>query len=139
MPDSWWPCRLWPTRLLCPWDSPGKNTGVGCHSLLQGIFLTQGSNPGLQHCRRILYHLSHQGNQSTSTLFKSSPSLVGVSGRAFNTSLLSPLPLSYLLPHPAPPTPNFFSTIAKPISFKISMTLFYSKPSRTSDFTENRS
>ena len=35
------------TRLLCPWDSPGKNTGVGCHFLLQGIFLTQGSNPSL--------------------------------------------------------------------------------------------
>ena len=35
------------TRLLCPWDSPGKNTGVGCHALLQGIFLTQGSNPCL--------------------------------------------------------------------------------------------
>jgi len=39
--------------------SPGKNTGVGCHALLQGIFPTQGSNPGLRHCRRILYHLSH--------------------------------------------------------------------------------
>ena len=37
----------------------GKNTGVGCHFLLQGIFLTQGSNPGLLHCRQILYHLSH--------------------------------------------------------------------------------
>ena len=37
------------TRLLCPWDSPGKNTGVGCHFLLQGIFLTQGSNPSLLH------------------------------------------------------------------------------------------
>ena len=45
-----------------PWDFPGKNTGVGCHSLSQGIFLIQGSNPGLQHCRQILYHLSHQGN-----------------------------------------------------------------------------
>ena len=41
--------------------SPGKNTGVGCYVLLQGIFLTQGSNPGLPHCRWILYHLSHQG------------------------------------------------------------------------------
>ena len=51
---------LQPARLLCPWDSPGKNTGVCCHSLLQGIFLTQGLNPGLQHCRQILYHLSHQ-------------------------------------------------------------------------------
>ena len=45
---------LGPTRFLCPWDSPGKNTGVGCHSLLQGIFPAQGSNPGLLHCRQIL-------------------------------------------------------------------------------------
>ena len=44
------------------WDSPGRNTGVGCHALLQGIFPNQGSNPGLPHCRRILYHLSHQGS-----------------------------------------------------------------------------
>ena len=52
----------WPARFLCPRDSPGKNTGVGCHSLLQGIFPTQGSNPGLPHCRWILYHLSHHRN-----------------------------------------------------------------------------
>ena len=45
---------------LCPWDFPGKNTGVGCHFLLHGIFPTQGSNPGLSHCRQILYRLSHQ-------------------------------------------------------------------------------
>ena len=43
-------------------DSPGKNTGVGCHALLQGIFPTQGSNPDLPHCRQILYQLSHQGS-----------------------------------------------------------------------------
>ena len=43
-------------------DSWGKNTGVGCHAALQGIFLTQGLNPGLLHCRYILYHLSHQGS-----------------------------------------------------------------------------
>ena len=43
-------------------DSPGKNTGVGCHALLQGIFPTQGLNPGVPHCRQILYHLSHQGS-----------------------------------------------------------------------------
>ena len=42
--------------------SPGKNTGVGCHALLQEIFLTQGSNSGLPHCSQILYHLSHQGS-----------------------------------------------------------------------------
>ena len=50
-----------PARLLCPWDSPGKNTGVGCHVLLQGIFPTQGSNPGLPHNRQILNRLNHQG------------------------------------------------------------------------------
>ena len=42
-------------------DSPGKNTEVGFHALLQGIFPNQGSNPGLLHCGQILYHLSHQG------------------------------------------------------------------------------
>ena len=57
----WLFVTLWlePARLLCPWDSPGKNTRVCCHFLLQAIFLTQGSNPGLLHCRKILYHLSH--------------------------------------------------------------------------------
>ena len=59
--DSLWPCGLQTTRLLCPWDSPGKNTGVGCHFLFQGIFPTQRSNPGLLHCRQMLYHPSHQG------------------------------------------------------------------------------
>ena len=46
-----------PTRLLCAWNSPGKNAGVGGHSLLQGIFLTKGLNPGLLHCGLILYRL----------------------------------------------------------------------------------
>ena len=62
MSDSVWPHGLRPARLLCPWGFPGKNTGVGCHFLLQGIFLTQGSNSGLLHCRKILYRLSHQGS-----------------------------------------------------------------------------
>ena len=56
-----------PSRLLCPWDSPGKNTGVGCHSLLQGIFLTQGLNPRLcVSCigRRVLYRWHHLGRLS---------------------------------------------------------------------------
>ena len=43
-------------------DSPGKNTGVGCHALPHGILPTQGLNPGLPHCRQILYHLSDQGS-----------------------------------------------------------------------------
>ena len=47
--------------LLHWWDFSGKNTGVGCHFLLQEIFLTQGLNPGLPQCRQTLYHLSHQG------------------------------------------------------------------------------
>ena len=62
MSDSLGPHGLQHTRLLCPWNSPGKNTGMGCHVLLQGIFPTQGLNPGLPHCRRTLYHLSHQGS-----------------------------------------------------------------------------
>ena len=47
LPNSLQPHGLKLTRLFCPWDSPGKDTGAGCHFLLQGIFLTQGSNPGL--------------------------------------------------------------------------------------------
>ena len=43
-------------------DSPGNDTGVGCHALLQGIVPTQGSNPGLLHCRWIIYHLRHRGS-----------------------------------------------------------------------------
>ena len=54
--DSLQPHELEPARLLCPWDSPGKNARVGCHALLQGIFPTQGLNPGLPHGRCILYH-----------------------------------------------------------------------------------
>ena len=53
---------LRPHGLYSPWSSPGHNTGVGSHSLLQGIFSSQGSNPGLPHCRQILYQLSHQGS-----------------------------------------------------------------------------
>ena len=53
---------LWPHGLYSPWNSLGQNTGVGSLSLLQGIFPTQGSNPGLLHCRQILYQLSHKGS-----------------------------------------------------------------------------
>ena len=51
---------LWPHGLYNPWNSPGQNTVVGSFFLLQGIFPTQGLNPGLPHCRQILYQLSHQ-------------------------------------------------------------------------------
>ena len=53
---------LQPDGLHSPWNSPRQNTGVGSLSLLQGIFPTQGSNPGLLHCRWILPQLSHQGS-----------------------------------------------------------------------------
>ena len=66
MIDSLRPHELQSTRLLCPWDSPGKNTWMSCHSLLQGIFLTQVSNPGLLCCRQTLYRLSYEGTSPTS-------------------------------------------------------------------------
>ena len=53
---------LWPHRLYSPWSFPSQNTGVGSHSLLQGIFSIQGSNLGLLHCRQILYQQTHQGS-----------------------------------------------------------------------------
>ena len=52
----------WHNRLYSPWNFPGQNTGIGSCSLLQGILPTQRSNPGLPHCRWILYQLSHQGS-----------------------------------------------------------------------------
>ena len=65
---------LRPHVIYSPWTSPDQNIGVGSLSLLQGIFPTQGSNPGLPHCRQILYQLSHKGSpvpsrSSTETLF----------------------------------------------------------------------
>ena len=53
---------LRPLGLYSPWNFPGQNTGMSSLSLLQGIFPTQGSNPGLPHCRKILYQLSHKGS-----------------------------------------------------------------------------
>ena len=52
---------LQPAMPLLAWNSPGKSTGVGCH-FSRGIFPTQGLNPGLLHCRQILYQLSHEGS-----------------------------------------------------------------------------
>ena len=63
--ESLWPLGLRPVRLLCPWDFPGKNTGGGCHFLLQGIFLTQGSNPSLLHWQADFLPRSHLGSLST--------------------------------------------------------------------------
>ena len=54
--------------LYSPWNSPGQNTGVGSLPLLQGIFPTQETNPGLPHCRQFLYQLSHQGKLKTGSV-----------------------------------------------------------------------
>ena len=61
------PHGLQPTRLLCPWDFPGKNTGVGYHFLLQGIFLTQGLNQSVLHYRQILYYCTTDAVAPTKT------------------------------------------------------------------------
>ena len=58
---------------LHPWNSPCKNTRVGCHVLLQGIFPTQESDPGLRHCRQILSQLSHQGRLTVPRFFQTRP------------------------------------------------------------------
>ena len=88
MPCAWSLSRvqlfatLWTVvyRLRCPWDSPSKNIGVGCPSLLQGIFPTQGSNSGLPHRRRNLYRLSHQKSPA-SIYFSSNPLLYSLDQR----------------------------------------------------------
>ena len=100
-------------------DSPGKNTGVDCHSLLQGIFPTQGSNPGLLHCRGILYHLSHQGSPRTlewvaypfsrGTSWPRNQTEVSYIPHDFFTSWATRKALSFL-PFP-PPHPSQFSSV----------------------------
>ena len=85
---------LQPHVLYSSWNSPGQNTGVGSHSLLQGIFPTQGLNPGLPLCRQILYQLSHQGSlrilewvaypfSGGSSLRRNKPGVTCIAGRFF--------------------------------------------------------
>ena len=64
-PTLWDPMDCGPPGSSVHEDSPGKNTRVGCHALLQGIFPTQGSNPGLPHCTWILCRVSYQGSSCT--------------------------------------------------------------------------
>ena len=85
-------------RLLCAWNSPGQNTGVGSLSLLQGIFPTQGSNPGLPHCRWILYQLSHKG----------SPRILEAECAA---TLLSCSSLLHPCPSSRPPAPSLLPSL----------------------------
>ena len=73
--------------LFCPWDFLGKSTGMGCHCLLQGIFWTQGSNPGLPHCKQTLYPLSHQGSLSNLATNQNFHSLLFEFGEGSGTPL----------------------------------------------------
>ena len=68
------PWTVQPYKLLCACDSPGKNTGMGCHFLLQGIFSTQGWNLDLLHCRQTLYCLSHQEKRTARGMLWNMPS-----------------------------------------------------------------
>ena len=122
MSDSLQPHGLKPTRLLCPWDSPGKNTGGGCHFLLQGIFLTQGSNPCL------LYLLHWQAGSLYTLIY---PFFFGFPSHLGHHRALSRVPCAiqqdyisylfytqqciYVIPnfpiHPTPPSPPWYPYI----------------------------
>jgi len=86
------------------WHSSGHNTGVGRLSLLQGIFSTQGSNPGLPYCRQIFYQLSHQGSPLTPSSLSNKESArnardqssIPVSGRSLGEGNGNPLQYSFL-------------------------------------------
>ena len=81
-------------------DSPGKNIGMGCHALHQGIFPTQRSNPGPQHCRRILYHLSHQRSPKNTGMGKLSLLQGNFVTQELNRGLLHCRQIHYLLSYP---------------------------------------
>ena len=71
------------TASFCPWDPPGKNTGVGCHCLPQGIFLAQGLNPGLLHFRQILKDRDQVGKVSGSQIVECRPEIILLTGELF--------------------------------------------------------
>ena len=106
---------LEPTRLLRPWNFPGKSPGVGCHFLLQGIFPTQGSNLGLLHCRQTLYRLSHQGSPMwLASGPHSSASAQSRHGQGLSECILSGLmtPNSYAYDsYPVPLSPGVLSCL----------------------------
>ena len=109
MSDSLQPHGLQPTRPLCPWDFPGKNTRVVRHSLLQGIFPTQESNSSLLPCRRILYYLSYQGDPMVSA--PKSPNLQGghvlkLGSVQFSLSVMSDSLRPHELQHARLPCPS---------------------------------
>ena len=93
------------TKLLRPWDFQGKSTGVGCHFLLQGIFPTQGSNPGLSLCRQMLYRLSHPGGSDAKASAHNARDLGSLPGWGRSPGEGNGNPLQYSCRHPAPTRP----------------------------------
>ena len=93
--DALRPNGLQSTKLLCPWNSPDKNTGVGSHSLLQGIFPTQGLNPCLLHCRQILLLSEPPGKPFTDE--KTEVPRSGIIGPRSRFKTLTPKPFYRLL------------------------------------------
>ena len=85
---------LRPCGPYSPWNSPGQNTGVGSLSLLQGIFPTQGLNPGLPHCRQILYQLSHKGSPVNKIV--SQASVINTPLKISSAQFLCPVNLPFL-------------------------------------------
>ena len=88
---------LWPHGLYSPWNSPGQNTGVGSLSLLQRIYPTQGSNPGLPLCRWILYQLGRKGNPNSLRW--------GINRLLYTDIPFLPSPLQYTATYRQSPTP----------------------------------
>ena len=136
---------LRPHGLYSLWISPGKNTGVCSLSFLQGIFPTQGSNPGLPHCRQILYHLSHQGSPrilgwvdytfSSKSSWPRNPTRVSsLQAYSFTTELsgkLSRKPLPWLAINSHPKVKNLVSNLLSTQLFNWNICLKVSKLTRT--------
>ena len=101
--DSVWPRGLQPTRLVCPWDSPGKNTGVGCHALLQGIFPTR--NQAHVSC------VSCVGSWVPSPVPLGKPSVYCTSPKSLETSCFFSFPFSCVI-QPLWPLPYFIITVS---------------------------
>ena len=91
---------LLPHELYSPWTCPGQNTGMGSLSLLQEIFPTQGSNPGLPNCRRILHQLNHHGSLHNWALIKSQNVISWATSSRSGTGLLMTYSSCYGIPGP---------------------------------------
>ena len=112
MSNSLWPHELYTAHRI---NSPGQNTRMGSRSLLQGIFPTQGSNPGPLHCRQIVQHLSHQGSLTASPqnlTLKCTPQIYSRKKAAVENSLICPFQGPWMLPLSCPTSPYHLTLVA---------------------------